>query len=357
MNMENGINLFDKISNTNHEQLHYCSNKELGLKAIIGIHDTTLGPAIGGARMWNYVSEESALKDVLRLSRAMTLKSSLAGLNAGGGKAVIIGDIKLKNENFIKKYATFVNNLNGIYWTAQDVNISAQDMIWMKEITPYVVGMPIEQGGLGDSSAPTAYGIYLGMKAAVKFIYGSDSLEGKKIAIQGIGKVGEKLVDFLIKEKAEIYVSDINDSILNSLSKRKNLKIFKNDDLFSLDIDIFSPCALGSVINTNSINQLNCKIIAGAANNQLEDDKIHDKELKAKGITYVPDFLINAGGIISVYHEQIQDLNKEKVFKMTEGIYSKVREVLSLSERNKISTNEAAMKIALDRINLKKKSL
>ncbi len=353
--MQNNFNLSDKIFNQDHEQIVYCSDKDLGLKAIIGIHDTTLGPSIGGTRMWNYSTEQDGLKDVLRLSKAMSLKSSLAGLNAGGGKAVIIGDLKLKNQNFIKKYASFINDINGKYWTAQDVNISSQDMIWMKDVTPFVVGMPEEKGGLGDSSHPTAYGVYLGMKAATKFVYGNDSLEGKKIALQGIGKVGAKLIEYLVKENANIYVSDINKEILKNITDKYKLKSFKNSELYSMDLDIFSPCALGAILNSESIKKLKCKIIAGAANNQLENDKIHDIELKEKNIIYVPDFLINAGGVISVYHEQIQDLSKEKVFSMTENIYSKVEDVLKLSSKNNISTNVSAMKIALDRINRNRK--
>ena len=353
--MQNNSKLSDKIFNQDHEQIVYCSDKELGLKAIIGIHDTTLGPSIGGTRMWNYSTEEEGLKDVLRLSKAMSLKSSLAGLNAGGGKAVIIGDLKLKNQNFIKKYASFINDINGKYWTAQDVNISSQDMIWMKDVTPFVVGMPEEQGGLGDSSHPTAYGVYLGMKAASKFVYGTDSLEGKKIALQGIGKVGAKLIEYLNKENANIYVSDINKEILKNITDKYKVSTFKNSELYSMELDIFSPCALGAILNSESIKKLKCKIVAGAANNQLEDDKIHDIELKEKNIIYVPDFLINAGGVISVYHEQIQDLSKEKVFGMTENIYSKVEDVLKLSSENDISTNISAMKIALDRINRNRK--
>ena len=353
--MQNNFNLSDKIFNQDHEQIVYCSDKDLGLKAIIGIHDTTLGPSIGGTRMWNYSTEQDGLKDVLRLSKAMSLKSSLAGLNAGGGKAVIIGDLKLKNQNFIKKYASFINDINGKYWTAQDVNISSQDMIWMKDVTPFVVGMPEDKGGLGDSSHPTAYGVYLGMKAASKFVYGNDSLEGKKIALQGIGKVGAKLIEYLAKENATIYVSDINKEILKNITNKYKVRSFKNSELYSMDLDIFSPCALGGILNSESIKKLKCKIVAGAANNQLEDDKTHDIELKEKNIIYVPDFLINAGGVISVYHEQIQDLSKEKVFAMTENIYSKVEDVLKLSSKNNISTNVSAMKIALDRINRNRK--
>ena len=353
--MHNNSKSSHKIFNQDHEQIVYCSDKDLGLKAIIGIHDTTLGPSIGGTRMWNYSTEEEGLKDVLRLSKAMSLKSSLAGLNAGGGKAVIIGDLKLKNQNFIKKYASFINDINGKYWTAQDVNISSQDMIWMKDVTPFVVGMPEEQGGLGDSSHPTAYGVYLGMKAASKFVYGTDSLEGKKIALQGIGKVGAKLIEYLTKENANIYVSDINKEILKNITDKYKVSTFKNSELYSMELDIFSPCALGAILNSESIKKLKCKIVAGAANNQLEDDKIHDIELKEKNIIYVPDFLINAGGVISVYHEQIQDLSKEKVFGMTENIYSKVEDVLKLSSENDISTNVSAMKIALDRINRNRK--
>ena len=353
--MQNNSKFSDKIFNQDHEQIVYCSDKDLGLQAIIGIHDTTLGPSIGGTRMWNYSTEEEGLKDVLRLSKAMSLKSSLAGLNAGGGKAVIIGDLKLKNQNFIRKYASFINDINGKYWTAQDVNISSQDMIWMKDVTPFVVGMPEDKGGLGDSSHPTAYGVYLGMKAASKFVYGNDSLEGKKIALQGIGKVGAKLIEYLTKENANIYVCDINKEILKNITDKYKVSTFKNSELYSMELDIFSPCALGGILNSESIKKLKCKIVAGAANNQLEDDKIHDIELKEKNIIYVPDFLINAGGVISVYHEQIQDLSKEKVFGMTENIYSKVEDVLKLSSENDISTNASAMKIALDRINRNRK--
>ena len=188
--------LFELIKEPNHEQIVFCNDNSIGLKAIIGIHNTNLGPAIGGTRMWNYSTDEEALKDVLNLSKAMSYKSSLAGLNAGGGKAVLIGQLNIKDRNYLKRFAQFIKDLNGKYWTAQDVNMTTEDIVYIKEICPFVVGLPKENGGLGDSSTPTAYGVYMGMKAAANFQYGNDNLSGKKIAVQGVGHVGEYLIEY-----------------------------------------------------------------------------------------------------------------------------------------------------------------
>ena len=341
--------IFELLNKNDHEQLVYCCDKEIGLKAIIGIHNTALGPAMGGTRMWNYNSEEEALNDVVNLSMAMSYKSSLAGLNAGGGKAVIIGDPKIKYEKFIKRYAEFINDLNGKYWTAQDVNMTSDDIINIKKTTNYVVGLPKEHGGLGDSSAPTAFGVYLGMKSAMMNMTGSESLEGKKILVLGVGKVGSKLINYLLKEGSLVYAYDIDPKNLNVFSGT-NIKILQEDMIYSNEYDIFSPCALGGVINKDSIDKIRCKVIAGAANNQIADEEIVLNKLKEKKIIFIPDFLINAGGIISVYHEQIGDLNSQKVMDMTSNIYDKVTDVLKFSQENDTSTYNAAIQLAKNRI-------
>ena len=353
INKENKT-IFDKLLIHDHEELIFCNDKKLGLKAIIGIHDTTLGPSMGGTRMWNYATENDALKDAINLSRAMSYKSSLAGLNAGGGKAVLIGDIKIKNKKYIERYAGFINDLGGKYWTAQDVNMTTQDILWIKNVCPYVVGLPKEYGGLGDSAIATAYGIYVGMKAAIYQITGNNSLENKTVCVQGVGKVGGKVVDYLIKEGAKVYATDINNKNLDNIAS-KNVKVIETDDIFDVHYDIFSPCALGGVISMDNLKKLNCKIIAGAANNQLEDDINVPNELLKKDILYLPDFLINAGGIISVYHEQINQIDLQKVMQMTETIYDKAIDVFKYADENKITTHSAAMKIAVERIERNKK--
>ena len=349
MSVDVDKSLFELIKDPNHEQIIFCNDNSIGLKAIIAIHNTNLGPAIGGTRMWNYSTDEEALKDVLNLSKAMSYKSSLAGLNAGGGKAVLIGHPSIKDRNYLKRFAQFIKDLNGKYWTAQDVNMTTEDIVYIKEICPFVVGLPKENGGLGDSSTPTAYGVYMGMKSATKHLTGSESLEGKKVLVQGVGNVGLKVVDYLVDEGTEIYVSDINNNNLD-IAKSRNVNVLDSDNIYNMSYDIISPCALGGTINKVSLEKINCKIIAGAANNQLGDDNYVPNKLSEKEILYVPDFLVNAGGIISVYHEQIKDLDSEKVMKMTEDIYDKVIEVLKYSNKNKISTNTAAISLAKNRI-------
>ncbi len=349
MSKDQTKSIFTSLNEGGHEQLIYCNDKELGLKAIIGIHNTVLGPAMGGTRMWNYSSDEEALTDVINLSKAMSYKSSLAGLNAGGGKAVIIGDPKIKTKKFIKRYAEFLNDLKGKYWTAQDVNMTSEDIVNIKETSKYVVGLPKDHGGLGDSSVPTAYGVYLGMKSAVMNVTGNDSLLDKKIFVQGVGKVGSKLIDYLIKEGSKVYAYDVNKSNLERLNKSR-ITILNEENLYKNRYDIYSPCALGGAVNKDSVNHMECDIIAGAANNQISDEDIVLPKLKEKNILFIPDFLINAGGIISVYHEQINDLDSKKVMDMTSDIYNKVTDVLKFSSQNNISTFQAAVELAKDRI-------
>ncbi len=349
MGIDENNSVFKKIKNDNHEQIVFCNDDKIGLKAIIGIHNTVLGPAIGGTRMWDYISDEEALNDVINLSKAMSYKSSLAGLNAGGGKAVIIGDPKIKSEKFIKRFGEFINDLNGKYWTAQDVNMTTQDIVWIKEKSKFVVGLPKEHGGLGDSSSPTALGVYMGIKSAVNHISGNDSLNNKNVLVQGVGNVGRKLVDHLLSENANVFVCEINSKNIDAIRDKK-VTIIDPENIYDSHYDIISPCALGGTINIDSLKKINCDIIAGAANNQLQNDNEVPEELNRKNILYIPDFLINAGGIISVYHEQINEINSKKVMEMTELIYDKVNDVIKHSEKNSLSTNSSAIRLAKDRI-------
>jgi leucine dehydrogenase len=347
--------VFGQLSFDNHEQIVFCNDKDTGLKAIIGIHNTVLGPALGGTRMWKYNNEWEALNDVLRLSRGMTYKSAITGLNLGGGKAVIIGDSKAdKTPELIRKFGQYVHSLSGKYITAEDVGTTTQDMDMIREITPYVTGVSESKGGSGNPSPVTAYGVYMGMKAAAKYQFGTDSLDGKKILVQGTGHVGETLVDYLIKEGALVQITDINEARVNEVSNKYGAQIFKGADIYSADVDIYSPCALGATINDDTINKLKAKVIAGAANNQLANDKVHGLILKQKGILYAPDFLINAGGIINVYAE-IVGYDSAEAMRRTENIYNTTLEIFGLSEQKGITTQEAAMTIAQDRIDARKK--
>ena len=352
MNVEEKVSahVVGKMETMGHEQVVFCNDKVTGLKAIIAIHDTTLGPALGGTRMWNYSSEEEALQDVLRLSRGMTFKASISGLNLGGGKAVIIGDAsKDKTESLMKKFGEYVDSLGGKYITAEDVGMNTKDMEYIREKTKHVTGIPESMGGSGDPSPVTAYGVYMGMKASAKFKWGSDSLEGYTILVQGVGHVGKNLVKHITEEEAKVYITDINLSKLAEVSKQYGAKIINGDGIYDMDMDIYAPCALGSTLNTNTINRLKCQIIAGAANNQLSDEVIHGKMIKDKGIVYAPDFLINAGGLINVYSE-INGYKREESLLQTKKIYDTTLEILLKSEAEDITTHKAALLIAEQRI-------
>ncbi|MEQ8469565.1 MAG: Glu/Leu/Phe/Val dehydrogenase dimerization domain-containing protein [Marinoscillum sp.] len=344
--------IFSAMADLNHEQLVFCHDEEIGLKAIIAVHNTVLGPAMGGTRMWNYQSEEAAVRDALRLSRGMTFKNAIAGLNIGGGKAVIIGDAKkIKNEALMRRFGKFVNSLSGKYWTAEDVNMSARDMEYIRMETPYVTGISESMGGSGDPSPVTAYGVYIGMKASAKKAYGSDSLKGKKVVVQGAGHVGTYLIGHLVKEGAEVYVSDIfEDKVAAVISQFNTVKVAHAEDLYSMDMDIYAPCALGATLNDETIPVLKCAIVAGAANNQLDEEIVHAKQLKERGIIYAPDFLINSGGITNVYYEQQGNYNRERVYEQTERIYEVCQEVLEYADNHNTTTHEAALQLALNRI-------
>jgi leucine dehydrogenase len=349
--------VFGQVSFDGHEQVVFCQDKDTGLKAIIGIHNTVLGPALGGTRMWNYTNEWEALNDVLRLSRGMTYKNSISGLNLGGGKAVIIGDAKTqKTPELMRRFGQFVDSLSGKYITAEDVGMETKDMDTVNEVTKYVAGISVDRGGSGNPSPVTAYGVYMGMKAAAKYKYGSDSLEGKKVLVQGIGHVGEVLVQHLTENGALVTITDINEDRVNQVATKYGATIYSGDDLYSAAVDIYAPCALGATINDATINNIKASIIAGAANNQLANEAIHGKILKEKGILYAPDFLINAGGVINVYSELVKWTNAQ-VMEKTENIYNTALEIFKFADDNNITTHQAAFSMAQKRIDDAKNEL
>lgn len=346
---ENGV--FAGVSVLGHEQVVFCNDEPTGLKAIIGIHNTVLGPALGGTRMWNYASEQEALTDVLRLSRGMTYKAAISGLNLGGGKAVLIGDAKtMKTEAFLRRFGKFVESLNGKYVTAEDVNMKTRDMEFISMETKHVTGLSESNGGGGDPSPVTAYGTYLGMKAAARKAWGSESLEGKKVAVQGVGQVGMYLTDHLKKEGAKIYISDIDEEKLRQVAERSGATVTGMDEIYDTDADIYAPCALGATLNDDTIPRLKCQIVAGAANNQLENEVRHGEMLRERGVIYAPDFVINAGGLINVYEEYLGNYNRERAYGTAEKIYDTLLNILNLAEKEGVTSHDAARRLAEKRI-------
>ena len=343
--------IIDQMNAMGHEQVMFCTDQHTGLNAIIAIHNTTLGPSLGGTRLWNYNSHDEAIIDALRLSRGMTYKSAISGLNLGGGKAVLIGDAsKLKNEAYWRRYGRFVNNLGGKYITAEDVNTSSKDMEYIYMETKHVTGVPEYLGGSGDPSPITAYGVYVGMKAACKKVFGSDSLSGKKVLVQGAGNVGRTLIDHIMEEGGKVYLSDINENNIKLVvTKHPAVEVLNNNNIFDTEFDIYAPCALGASVNTDSISKMKCSIIAGAANNQLADENVHGPMLVEKGITYVPDFLINAGGIINISVE-LEGYNRARAIGIVDKIYGRTLENFEVAERDNIHNQLAAMRMAEKRI-------
>ena len=333
-----------------HESVVYCHDKSCGLKAIIAVHDTTLGPALGGTRMWNYRNEEEALVDVLRLSKGMTYKASAAGLNLGGGKAVIIGDPKTqKSEALFRTFGAFVNSLNGKYITAEDVGTTVHDMAHIYMETPFVAGIPISFGGSGDPSPFTAHGVLVGIKASVHEKLKTDSLKGVRVAVQGMGAVGSYLVEYLVKEGAHVSVSDIDRERTARITKRfEGTTALDPADIVTSECDVFAPCALGAVINDQTLPKLRCKIIAGGANNQLAEAR-HGGYLREAGILYAPDYVINAGGLMNVFVE-LEGYARERAFEKTNQVYENLKQVYRIAEAEQIPTQVAADRLAEQRI-------
>ncbi|MEO5583930.1 MAG: Glu/Leu/Phe/Val dehydrogenase dimerization domain-containing protein [Flavobacteriales bacterium] len=343
--------VLDKMKEHDHEQILFCNDSTTGLRAIIAVHDTTLGPALGGTRMWPYASEADALEDALRLSRGMTYKSALAGLDLGGGKAVIIGNSRTdKTEAMFRRFGRFVESLNGRYITAEDVGMSVTEMVNIRKETANVVGLPESMGGSGDPSPVTAYGVFCGMKAAAKTAYGTEDLNGRKVAVQGAGNVGKHLVAHLLKEGATVYLTDIHDDKLAAIkAEHSAVHLVKPDEVIGLDVDIYSPCALGATVNDKTLPLLKCSVIVGSANNQLADEDKHGRALMDKGILYAPDFLVNAGGIINCFWER-RGYNEKAALAQTEEIYNTALTIFKRSREENIPTYLAANQAAEQRI-------
>jgi len=335
------VALFDLVDFDDHEQVVFCSDEATGLKAIIAIHSTKLGPAVGGCRLWNYASDEEAIVDVLRLSKGMTYKNAMAGLTMGGGKSVIIGDAKtIKSEALFKAFGQALNNLGGRYLSAEDVNITTDDIAIANTVTPFVTGT---EGKSGNPAPFTALGTFLGVKACVKFKTGSEDLSGLTVAVQGLGSVGYALCEKLHQAGAKLVVTDINQNVLDDVATRFGAKIVGLDEIYDQEADIYAPCALGATINDNTINRIKAKIIAGCANNQLAETR-HGEILLEKGVLYAPDYVINAGGIINVSFEE--NYCKETSIKKVEEIYDTLLHVFEKAEERNLPTGVIADEMA-----------
>ena len=335
-----------------HEQVVFVSDDKSGLKAIIAVHNSNLGPALGGCRMWPYASEEEAVRDVLRLSRGMTYKSAMANLKLGGGKSVIIGNPRThKTPELLAAFARALEQLNGRYIAAEDSGTSVADMKYMTQFTQHVAGIhdkPSDAGTRsGDPSPATAYGSFIGIKAAVKERLGRDSLDGLRVAVQGVGNVGFDLARQLKEAGAQLWVTDIHREALVQAGKELGATVVAPDEIFGLDVDVFAPCALGAILNDSTIPQLKATIVAGAANNQLAEAR-HGLALMKRGILYAPDYVINAGGIIDVYHERI-GFDRSALLKHIEGIHDNLMEVFERAREEERPTGEVADAIAEER--------
>lgn len=342
------MSIFENLDN--HEQVVFCNDPNSGLKAIIAIHNTQLGQALGGSRFHDYTSETDALTDVLRLSKGMTYKAAVAGLNLGGGKSVIIGNPKkLASEALFRAFGRFINSLGGRYITAEDIGTSVEHMEWIRHETPHVVGVSKHIGGSGDPSPVTAHGTFVGIKSAIKQTRGSDDLTGIKVAVEGIGHVGYYLCKELHAAGAKLYVSDINEAATKAAANEFGATVVPCGQLAGLDVDVYAPCALGATINDQTIPAFKCSVIAGAANNQLKEEAKHAMALEKRGILYAPDFVINAGGLINVYSE-IEGSGRERALEKTEGIYNTLLKIFELANREHITTAEAANRLAEQRI-------
>lgn len=341
---------FEKLYSMGHEEVVFFSDPSCNLKAIVAIHNTTLGPALGGTRMWPYKSEAEAVEDVLRLSRGMTYKAAVSGLNLGGGKAVIIGDpTKDKSEALFRSYGRFLESLNGRYITAEDVNISVEDIEHIFTETSNVCGVAQIHGGSGNPSPWTARGVFRGIEAACLKVYGDRSPKGKVVALQGAGSVGRYLGQYLHEVGAKIFVTDINPGNTEKFKQvAPGAEVVGVDEIYDVDCDIYAPCALGATINDNTINRLKCKIVAGAANNQLAEDR-HGAILKEKGILYAPDYLINAGGLMNVSIE-FEGWSNDKATRMVDTIYDTTLEIFKISDEQNIPVGKATDFLAESRI-------
>jgi leucine dehydrogenase len=343
------MSVFEHIDGGGYEQVVYCSDDDSGLRAVIAIHSTALGPALGGTRFYPYPSEEEALADVLRLARGMTLKAAAAGLDLGGGKAVIIGDPRRdKTEELLRAYGRFVETLGGRYITAEDVGTAIEDMDVVRRESRWVTGCSHTYGGSGDPSPVTAYGVMQGIRACLLEVFGNGSLEGRRVSLMGVGKVGYALCGYLVNEGAEVTIADVDVDNLARAVSDYGVETAPLEKIHTLEADVFAPCALGSAINDDSISELGCAIVAGSANNQLAREELGDK-LRDLGVTYAPDFVINAGGLINI-EDELRGYDRERAMRRVEGIYRQLQHIFAMARERNISSARAAQEYARDRI-------
>jgi len=338
--------VFDSPDYDNHEQVIFCAEPASGLRAIIAIHNTNLGPALGGCRMWPYQSEADALADVLRLSRGMTYKAAVAGLPCGGGKSVIIGDpARHKSEQLLRAMGRAVESMGGRYHTAEDVGTTVADMDVMRQETAYAYGFSASGG---DPSPATAYGVFIGIRAAVAFRLGREDLRGVSVAVQGLGNVGRRLCGYLAEEGARLMVADINAEAAAAAYRAFGATPVPTADIHKLDADVFAPCALGAVLNSTTIPEIGAAIVAGAANNQLARPE-HGPMLRDAGVLYAPDYVINAGGLIDVYLGDMKVRGQDAVLERTARIYDTLMAIFEEATHSGKSTDRVADRLAEER--------
>lgn len=341
--------VFEQLGTMGHEQVVFCHSRDAGLKAIIAVHNTVLGPALGGLRMWPYKNEQEALNDVLRLSRGMTYKAAVSGLNLGGGKAVIIGDpSKDKSEALFRAFGRFVNSLGGRYITAEDVGTDVNDMEYVFRETQFVSGVHQTHGGSGDPSPFTAFGTLQGILASLNVRYGHEEVGKFAYVVQGIGHVGFELARLLREHKAKVFVTDINKQAVQRAVDELGCEAVGLDDVYDVDAEVYAPCALGGTVNKETIPRMKFKIICGAANNQLATDECGD-EVERRGIIYAPDYAVNAGGLMNVSIE-LEGYDRERAMRMMRTIYYNVGSIFKIAKRDGIPTWKAADRMAEERI-------
>jgi leucine dehydrogenase len=346
---EKTMRIFEKLTEFRYEQLVFCHDEATGLRAIIAIHDTTLGPALGGCRMWPYNTEDEAVTDALHLARGMTYKAAVSGLNLGGGKSVIIGDPhKDKSEALFRSLGRYVETLGGRYIVAEDVGISTGDINYIQVETSHVVGVDVTYGGSGDPSPFTALGVLQGMRACVEEVFGTTYLEGRTVAVQGLGHVGYHLCRLLHGEGVRLIVTDLEAVAVERVVREFGAKAVEPDEILSIPCDVLAPCALGAIINDETLSGFRCSIIAGSANNVLLEAS-YGAALEERGILYAPDYVINAGGLINVADE-LERYNERRATKRVMRIYDSMRRIIAISKRDGVPTGVAADTLALERI-------
>lgn len=343
------MRIFEKLGEYNYEQVVFCHDGSTGLRAIIAIHNTTLGPALGGCRMYPYASEDAAVTDALRLARGMTYKAAASGLNLGGGKSVIIGDPqKDKSEALFRSFGRYIETLGGRYITAEDVGTSPEDMANIQVETSFVVGVDKTYGGSGDPSPFTALGVFQGMRACAEERFGTDSLAGRTVAVQGLGHVGYHLCRLLSEAGARLVVADVREESVERVVREFGAEAVEPGEILSVECDVFAPCALGGVLDDRTVPQLRCKVVAGSANNVLLEPR-HGEMLAKRGILYAPDYVINAGGVINVADE-LEGYNEQRATKRVMRIFESIKAVIEVAKRDGVPTHVAADTLAIERV-------